>query len=126
MALPVSASTACRCLSVAAAAIFLCSPDICFAHSAQEIACGDSRVYRDVRKDAGGEQFCELLLPGSLVVKDGLYRFWFSEGHPGSEGMYKEGRQVGLWQECDRFDRCQKRMYDAISPEERKRPTFKP
>jgi hypothetical protein len=107
-------------------AIFLCSADICFADGNQTIVCPAGRVHRDIRKDAGGEEFCELLLPGSLAVKDGPYRFWFSEGHPGSEGAYRDGRQVGIWEECDRFDRCQKKTYDAIFPEEQKRSSFRP
>lgn len=109
-----------------AAAILLCSAGICLGDSTQTIVCPPGRVHRDIRKNAGGEEFCELLLPGSLVVRDGLYRFWFSEGHPGAEGAWKYGRQVGLWQECDRFDHCQKRTYDEVFPEEHKRPSFKP
>ncbi|MBV8898039.1 MAG: hypothetical protein JO051_16110 [Acidobacteriaceae bacterium] len=109
-----------------ATAILLCSAGICFGDWPRTIACSVGRVHRDTREYAGGEEFCELLRPGSLVVKDGPYRFWFSEGHPGSAGAYNEGRQVGAWKECDRFGRCQKKMYDAVFPEERKRSTFKP
>jgi hypothetical protein len=58
-------------------------------------------------------------------VKDGPYRFWFSEGHPGSEGLYKQGREVGIWHECDRFDRCQEKTYEAVFPEEQKRESFR-
>ena len=107
-------------------AILLCSADICLADSTQTIVCPPGRVHCDTRKDAGGQEFCELLLPGSLVVKDGPFRFWFSAGHQGSEGAYKEGREVGPWQECDRFHRCHNRTYDAIFPEEQKRSTFRP
>jgi hypothetical protein len=60
------------------------------------------------------------------VVKDGPYRSRFSEGHPGAEGNYKEGRQVGIWKECDRFDRCKQTVYEPVFPEEKQRPGFKP
>ena len=104
----------------------LCSANICFGDWPRTIDCPVGRVHRDTREYAGGEEFCELLRPGSLVVKDGPSRFWFSEGHPGSAGAYKEGRRVGPWQECDRFGRCHKKVYDAVFPEEQKRSTFKP
>jgi hypothetical protein len=60
------------------------------------------------------------------VVKDGPYRSWFSERHPGAEGNYKEGRQVGVWKECDRFDRCKQTVYKPAFPEEKQTPGFKP
>lgn len=98
----------------------------CLAEWKKTIECPAGRVYRDGRKHAGREEFCELVLPGSLVVKDGPYRSWFSEGHPGGEGNYKEGRQVGIWEECDRFDRCKQIVYEPVFPEEKQRPGFKP
>ncbi len=98
----------------------------CFGEWTKTIQCSGQQVYRDLRKDAGREEFCELDLPGSLTIKDGPYRFWFSEGHPGSAGSYLKGRQVGEWQECDRFDRCSTALNDAIFLGERKRTTFKP
>lgn len=98
----------------------------CFAEWTKTIECPAGRVYRDERKYAGREEFCELLLPGSLVVKDGPYRSWFSEGHPGREGNYKEGRQVGVWKECNRFDRCKQTVYEPVFPAEKQRPGFKP
>lgn len=61
-----------------------------------------------------------------MVVKDGPYRSWFSEGHFGSRGSYKNGRQVGPWKECDRFDRCRNTTYDLIYPHERERPEVRP
>jgi hypothetical protein len=76
-------------------------------------------VYRDVRRDAGREEFCELLLPGSLKVKDGPSRWWYSEGHFGGEGSYQKGRKVGLWRECDRFGRCRHQTYELVDPNER-------
>jgi len=98
----------------------------CLAEWTKTIDCPAGRVYQDERKYAGREEFCELLLPGSLVVKDGPYRSWFSEGHPGAEGVYKEGREVGVWKECDRFDRCKQTVYEPVFPEERQTPGFKP
>jgi hypothetical protein len=90
------------------------------------INCSSGQVYRDVRQDAGREEFCERLMPGSLVVKDGPYRSWFSEDHPGSEGNYLNGREVGPWKECDRFDRCNLLLHEAVFTEEKRRPAFKP
>lgn len=87
--------------------------------------CGPGRVYRDVRQEAGREEYCERSLPGSLVVKDGPYRFWFSKGHPGSEGIYFNGREIGTWRECDRFDRCTHLIHEAVFPEEKRRPAFR-
>jgi hypothetical protein len=98
----------------------------CLAEWTKTIECPAGRVYRDERKYAGREEFCELLLPGFLAVKDGPYRSWFSGGHPGAEGNYKEGRQVGVWKECDRFDRCKQTVYEPVFPEEKRRPGFKP
>jgi hypothetical protein len=98
----------------------------CWAEWKKTIECPYGRVYRDERIYAGREEFCELLLPGSLVVKDGPYRSWFSDGHPGSEGNYNEGRQGGTWKECDRFDRCKQTVYEPVFPEEKRRPGFKP
>jgi hypothetical protein len=42
----------------------------------------------------------------ALKVRDGPFRSWFSEGHPGDEGTYRDGREVGRWKECNRFDKC--------------------
>src|SRR5882762_4737708 len=82
---------------------FLSNPDTCRAQWTKDINCPAGTVYRDLRPDAGRQEFCERLLPGSLKVKDGPFRFWFSEGYPGDEGAYKNGRQVGPWKECSRF-----------------------
>ena len=94
----------------------LAAPRQCYADWTKTIDCSAGRVYRDVRQDAGREEFCELHLPGSLAVKDGPYRSWFSEGHPEQEGSYKNGRKLGAWKECDRFDRCNERIYEAALP----------
>ena len=98
----------------------------CFGEWTQTVRCAPDHVYQDLRRDAGREEFCELQLPGSLVVKDGQYRSWFSEGHPGSVGNYSRGREVGSWKECDRFDHCDTRDYEEVFPEEKKRAAFRP
>ena len=97
-------------------------PSPCQAVWAKDIVCPAGTVYRDSRPYAGREEFCERLLPGSLRVKDGPYRSWFSEGHPGGRGDYKNGRQVGPWTECDRFDRCKHADYELLYPSESERP----
>jgi hypothetical protein len=96
-------------------------PSPCLAQWTKTIDCPEGTMYRDVRKDAGREEFCERLLPGSLKVQDGPSRWWYSQGHFGAEGNYSKGRKVGKWKECDRFDRCQERVYELISPEEKAR-----
>ena len=70
--------------------------------------------------------FCEQVLPGSLTVKDGPFRFWFNPNFEGASGNYNKGREVGKWKECDRFGRCEQKEYPAIYPEEKQRPGFKP
>ena len=105
--------------------LLVASVSPCFGEWTRTIHCPAGRVYRDARVDAGREEFCELVLPGFLVVKDGPYRFWFSEGRPGATGDYLEGREVGTWKECDRFDRCAQVLHEAIVPAERKRASFK-
>lgn len=103
-----------------AAAVF------CRAEWRKDITCPAGTEYRDLRSDAGRQEFCEKLLPGSLRVKHGPYHSWFSEGHFGSEGRYENGRRVGLWTECDRFGRCSKKIYNLSDPEEERRPGFQP
>ena len=110
-----------------------CSLLICVVLAARSVApdqqgptwtktvdCAAGRVYRDVRRDAGREEFCQLLLPGSLEVKDGPSRWWYSEGHLGEEGSYQNGRKVRRWRECDRFDRCHDSTYELVFPSERR------
>src|SRR5579863_1044536 len=41
-------------------------------------------------------------------------------------GTYAEGREIGVWKECDRFGRCKQKEYPANYPEETRRPGFKP
>lgn len=106
--------------------VFIASSSRCLGEWTKTINCSSAQVYRDVQQDAGREEFCERSLPGSLVVKDGPYRSWFSEGHPGSEGRYLNGREVGRWKECDRFDRCNQLIHEAVFPEEKRRPAFMP
>ena len=91
------------------------------------VHCSSDRVYRDTRVDGGGGQvYCEHVLPGSLNVKDGPFRFWYSRDFEGSTGTFQEGREIGKWKECDRFGRCEQKDYPAIYPDERQRPEFKP
>ncbi len=100
---------------IAFLALALAQP--CFAEWTRSVDCAAGRVYRDVRIDAGRDEFCELHLPGSLWVRDGPARFWYSEGHFGAAGTYSEGRKVGRWRECDRFDRCREQTYPrAVNP----------
>ncbi len=78
----------------------------CYGQWKKTIDCPEGRVYRDLRDNAGRDEFCVLNLPGSLWVRDGPSRAWFSEGHLMEEGSYQMGRKVGHWKECNRFDRC--------------------
>ena len=97
------------------------APAPCVAQWTKTIDCPPGRVYRDDRIQAGRDEFCELLLPGSLKVRDGPSQWWFSEGHLGDKGAYEKGRKVGQWKECDRFDRCSDRVYDLLDPNEGRR-----
>lgn len=99
------------------------APRECFAQWTKSIECPAGRVYRDVRIDGGRDEFCELALPGALSVQDGPERWWSSEGHLGGEGSYRNGRQVGRWKKCDRFDRCRYESYELITSQERVRGT---
>jgi len=90
----------------------------CFAEWTKTIDCPAGREYRDVRVYAGRNEFCELHLPGSLWVRDGPSRFWFSEGHFGEAGAYRKGRKVGRWRECNRFDHCHETTYSLTWPQE--------
>ena len=98
----------------------------CFGEWQQTVHCPGGHIYRDIREDAGRQEFCDLELPGSLAVKDGPYRSWFSEGAPGSAGNYLGGREVGIWKECNRFDHCETKEYAPAFPEEKKRRAFRP
>ena len=106
-------------------AFFLSDPNTCHAQWTKDINCPAGTVYRDLRPDAGRQEFCERLLPGSLKVKDGPFRFWFSEGHPGDEGTYKDGRQVGAWKECSRFGKCKHVVYELSFSFEKDRAGFR-
>jgi hypothetical protein len=85
------------------------------------IDCPEGRVYQDVRRYPQRLEFCELLLPGSLKVQDGPSRWWYSEGRLGEEGVYRMGRKVGRWKECDRFDHCRVQTYNVLDPHEKAR-----
>lgn len=86
----------------------------------KSVDCPEGHEYRDDRgaNGAGGGEFCVLHLPGSLWVKDGPARWWFSMGNFGEEGLYQNGRKSGLWTECDRFNRCHQITYPLLYPEE--------
>ncbi len=103
----------------------LFNPDMCHAQWAKDFNCPAGTVYRDLRPNAGRQEFCERLLPGSLRVKDGQFRFWFSEGHPGDAGTYMDGRQVGPWKECSRFGKCKHVVHEPIFSYERDRAGFR-
>src|SRR6202043_1621611 len=107
------------------AIFFLSNPNTCNAQWTKDINCPVGTVYRDLRPDAGRQEFCERLLPGSLKVKDGPFRFWFSQGHSGDEGSYKDGRQVGLWKECSRFSKCRHVAHELTFPYEKDRDGFR-
>jgi hypothetical protein len=60
--------------------VLICADySLCLAQGTKLVQCPTDRVYRDNRVDGGGGQvYCEHVLPGSLVVKDGPFRFWFN------------------------------------------------
>jgi len=101
------------------------TPRTCSAQWTKDIECPPGTEYRDIREDAGRQEFCERLLPGSLKVKDGPFRSWFSPGHPGDEGTYRDGREVGQWKECSRFDKCSHVIHELTFPFERERQGFR-
>ena len=108
-------SVGCFCIS---------TPHSCYAQWTKDIECPPGAEYRDIREDAGRQEFCERLLPGSLRVKDGPFRSWFSAGHPGDEGSYHDGREVGQWKECNRFGKCSQVIHELTFPYERERKGF--
>lgn len=101
------------------------TPRSCSAQWTKDIECPPGTTYRDIREDAGRQEFCERQLPGSLKVKDGPFRSWFSEGHPGDEGTYRDAREIGQWRECNRFDKCSQVTHELIFPYERERDGFR-
>lgn len=105
--------------------VFLSAPDTCVAQWTKDINCPPGTIYQDLRPDAGREEFCERLLAGSLKVKDGPYKFWFSEGYPGDQGAYSDGRQVGQWEVCSRFGKCKHVVYELTFPYEKNRVGFR-
>lgn len=113
-------------LTFAVGVLLLADASSCLAQWTKTIDCPAGNAYRDEREYAGREEFCEHLLPGSLKVKDGPYRSWFSEGHPGEEGNYTQGRKVGSWKECDRFDHCRQMAYELSEASEKQRKNFRP
>jgi hypothetical protein len=105
--------------------VLLYGPRPCHAQWTKDVDCAAGTIYEDVRIDAGRQEFCERLQPGALKVKDGPFRSWFSEGNPGDEGVYKDGRQVGLWKKCTRFGKCSRTTYELVFPYEKERPGFR-
>jgi hypothetical protein len=81
------------------------------------LTCPAGSVYRETRQDAGGNDFCERVMPGDLRVNDGPARLWFNMDFLGEEGLYKNGRKVGRWKECDRFERCRDTTYPDLESE---------
>jgi len=78
------------------AAIALVAPAPALAQDHTPLKCPAGSVYHETRKDAGGNDFCERVMPGDLRVNDGPARFWFDKDFLGEEGVYKKGRKVGL------------------------------
>jgi hypothetical protein len=113
-------------LSVVPGAIVAASPATQWK---EKIICPAGSIHRDIHQvnSQGREEYCEVDLPGSLVIKDGPYRFWLSDDdrHP-TTGNYRLGREIGTWNDCDRFNRCSSITHDAPFPEERKRGAFRP
>lgn len=97
---------------------------VCFGQRAKTITCPAGRVYRWVPNGAGGGESCEKLLPGSIDVKDGPYKFWFNPNLQGATGIYDEGRKTGRWAECNSSGKCE--QVDYVYPEEKQHPGFKP
>ncbi len=96
-----------------------------FSQWTKSIRCPDGHVYRDLRKDAGREEFCEIIEPGNLAVKDGPYKSWYNVGEPGYFGQYSLGREVGQWRECDPFAHCRQHRYPDVDPREKERAGFR-
>ena len=72
----------------------------CLAQLPKPVECPAGRTYTDNRDVTGGSVFASSLLPGSLEVRDGPFRFWFNPKFEGSTGSYKLGREFGKWKEC--------------------------
>jgi hypothetical protein len=114
-------------------AFFLMAACCCRAQFPPTIHCPAGRVHRDTRhalNDAGsgfaGEEYCVLLLPGSLEARDGPYRSWLYTNIEGAEGGYQLGREFGEWKECNRFDHCKQKDYPEFDPDEKLRSGVKP
>jgi hypothetical protein len=99
----------------------LSSGSTALAQWPRTITCPAGRDYREVKVDAGDDQFCVRQLPGDLWVRDGPSRWWYIEGHLGGEGGYVNGRKVGRWKECSRFDECRHENYSLLDPIEQQR-----
>ncbi len=97
------------------------SSTLSYAEWTKDINCPSGTEYRDLRPYAGREEFCERLLPGSLRVKHGPYRFWYNEQFPEVRGQYTNGRRSGLWRDCDKNGHCNRVKYSLLYPEEKSR-----
>src|SRR4051812_5664291 len=81
-----------------------------WAQRAKTITCAPGQTYEDNRDgEDRGEERCVRVLPGSLKVNDGPYKFW-NVTEADEEGEYKDGRKIGTWKEC-RFGRCKTAAY---------------
>lgn len=79
------------------------------------IQCEAGLTYHDERNtDGWGAEYCARELGGHMSVKVGPYKFWES-GKTNSEGVYRDGREVGTWRDCDRFGRCRTIDHDQMS-----------
>lgn len=86
------------------------------------IRCQPGQTYRDERDASGrGAEYCARALGGQLSVKDGSFKLW-EGGSTLREGTYQDGRQIGVWKECDRFGRCPTEDYSADWASARTRP----
>lgn len=115
--------------ALAACAVFgLFAPAVCTPQGPKKpIVCAAGSIHRDVRhaSDEGREEFCELDLPGGLMVKDGPFRAWLSPEARPTQGQYLLGREVGKWIDCNRFNRCSSIEYEEVFGEEQKRAAFR-
>ena len=97
-----------------------CDAELIQCKTVPSIQCPDGAIEVDQR-DYGGEDYCELVLPGSIRVNHGPYRFWFNPDFLGVKGLYRFGQPVGLWRDCDRFNRCKITKY---APESQGKPAL--
>lgn len=73
--------------------ITLVAPARVLAQDHTPLKCPAGSVYRETRQDAGGNDFCERVMPGDLRVNDGPARFWFNG--MSTENIYSTLDRVG-------------------------------